>query len=321
MTELAPVIPIFNKYYSDLLKNLKNTCKQIRDSDTESTDKKRPAAVILKAIKSHYATFDHLSTSYFDDFIVNTADFYTRYLEGGNEFLKSGPEGVTFFKDVPLSIVCAILPEVFLVNYVATFGILVHAHKEGFSQEKVNETMEYIRKAQKLTPEDETIASATGGTAAPSDTVLKFVSLMNDETLDAPFLSEFKEIENTSIGKLAKEIVEDLKGDGGIPPLDLLSEGSSDVFAKLFSTVGGKIQNKLSSGELNQQSLMNDVMQLATKLPQMLPAGGLGGMEQMLGGNMTDMIANFQRMMSGSGPQARNLRASQKLKKKLRERK
>ena len=114
-------------------------------------------------------------------------------------------------------------------------------------------------------------------------------------------------MENTTLGKLAKEILEDVDvnklqksmGENG----DVLkSLGDPDSgFGDIISSVSQKMASKLSSGELNQENLMNDAMKFATMMPGMFgnhpnsSQSGKGG-----GANMGNMMSMFADLMSNN---------------------
>jgi hypothetical protein len=143
-------------------------------------------------------------------------------------------------------------------------------------------------------------------------------------------------IENTSLGKLAKEIldevnVEDIQsslGDGDIMKALANPDGG---LMKLLGTVSQKMMSKMTSGELKQETLLTEAMQFATQLggavpPELKNLGNLAsmfnkgsGMDALNnifnakksddsdsdeeGGFNMDMITSLMKnMMAGGGP-------------------
>jgi hypothetical protein len=94
-------------------------------------------------------------------------------------------------------------------------------------------------------------------------------------------------MEDTMLGKLAKEILEDVDvdklqksiGDNG----DILKAiGDPDSgFSELISNVSRKMANKISTGELKQENLLQDAIKFASTMPGLFgnagAAGGTGG--------------------------------------------
>jgi hypothetical protein len=81
------------------------------------------------------------------------------------------------------------------------------------------------------------------------------------------------QMEDTMLGKLAKEILEDVDveklqksiGDNG----DILKAiGNPDSgFSELISNVSRKMANKISTGELKQENLLQDAIKFASTMP------------------------------------------------------
>jgi hypothetical protein len=119
-------------------------------------------------------------------------------------------------------------------------------------------------------------------------------------------------MEDTMLGKLAKEILEDVDveklqksiGDNG----DILKAvGDPDSgFSELISNVSRKMANKISTGELKQENLLQDAIKFASAMPGGIfgnaGAGGAAGAGVKQGGgsgnaNQPDM-ASMMNMMS-----------------------
>jgi hypothetical protein len=120
-------------------------------------------------------------------------------------------------------------------------------------------------------------------------------------------------MEDTMLGKLAKEILEDVDveklqksiGDNG----DILKAiGDPDSgFSELISNVSRKMASKISSGELKQENLLQDAIKFASAMPGGIfgnqgagaagGAGATGASKQGGGGNQPDM-ASMMNMMS-----------------------
>jgi hypothetical protein len=152
-------------------------------------------------------------------------------------------------------------------------------------------------------------------------------------------------MEDTMLGKLAKEILEDVDvdklqksiGDNG----DILKAiGDPDSgFSELITNVSRKMATKISNGELKQESLLQDAMKFASSMPGLFGGngsngsngsngGGNGGAAGGMGGGakqpdmagmmnmMSSMMNNkegmeaFKKMMDPTGKQSKGTRTS-----------
>jgi hypothetical protein len=91
-----------------------------------------------------------------------------------------------------------------------------------------------------------------------------------------------QQLETTSLGKLAKEIMGDIdvnevqssiSGGGNI--LESLTNPDGGL-SKLLGTVSQKMMSKMSSGELNQETLLQDALKFSSQLQNMIPKGSNG---------------------------------------------
>lgn len=121
--------------------------------------------------------------------------------------------------------------------------------------------------------------------------------------IDDEFMSS---IENSNIGKLAKEIAEDVNIDdlNIKEPQDLLKglmgngeDGQPPILQKIFSTIGTKITAKMENGELNQQELVSDAFNM---IGQMNNEGGNNPLSSMFN-QMLGQMGNMKGMGKGMG--------------------
>jgi len=123
------------------------------------------------------------------------------------------------------------------------------------------------------------------------------------------------------IGKLAKELAEEISGDlkdflGDEETGELRS--SQDVMKTLLKnpkkmmdlvkTVGKKINKKMEDGEISQEEMMKEATEMFSKMKGM---GGEGGADM---GNMAEMMQNFAKMMGGNGAKVDMNATEQRLK-------
>ena len=122
---------------------------------------------------------------------------------------------------------------------------------------------------------------------------------------------------NSNIGNLAKEISEEINPEdfSSIKNTDdlfgsLLSGKENGGLTKIISQVGNKLQNKLQTGELNEQKLINEATQMMGMLNPSLQkmAGGGGGLGGF--GNLFSAMSG----MAGGGGNKKNRRRRNKRK-------
>lgn len=306
MTEDLPTIEetisrpyVFNQYYWDFIKKVKDAAKAKRDTDTE-------AKHIHKTIKQHYAMFDKMADEHHAAFhATHTDTTWKAYLEAPVDslpgfFEEEAHSAVVLFKgDLTLGQIYRRFSgaERFLMHqYYTLFGILCDPSLVG----EIDSLM-VLMKQFKINAELKSKLDAL-----PDECGIK-VPLMRLYTVHGalagiasnPFLDE---IEQTSLGKLAKEIMSDINLDdlqpdmlssgGGL--MDMLMGGAANGggLGKIISTVSQKMVSKMSSGELNQEDLLKDALGVAAKLPAMMP-GGVGADLSKMG----DLLS----MLSGTG--------------------
>jgi hypothetical protein len=104
-------------------------------------------------------------------------------------------------------------------------------------------------------------------------------------------------LENSSIGRIAKEISEELDISGISKPEDVLNftDPKNNMIGDIVSKVGTKIHNKLTSGELKQDELLSEAFQLLGNFGGKMPGGG----------NLSDLMNNpmMKNMMSAMSKQ------------------
>ena len=140
-------------------------------------------------------------------------------------------------------------------------------------------------------------------------------------------------IENSSIGKLAKEISNEINNEGVLNmdtnmgemdnPMKLLqslmSGDKESGLGKLMHSVTEKLQKKMESGEIKQEDLLKDATKMFT--------GGLGGNNNNSNGmpdisSMMNMMKNMSGMadMFNQGGSTKSRKVRRRLQKKLKKR-
>jgi len=295
---------IFNQYYLDFLKQLKQVAKSAKDKDSE-------ARKVLRSIKTHYERFDKLTEDHRSAYFTELGGFYEalRKTESDEEwkavFKLDEYKEVSVFKGIPFEYVKKYVPLMYIYQYFD----LLSLYQNDMSKEVLEMLVPFVKGvAEYKTEEDLIVAAETK--EIPSETLIVLKRMWRLAHTPAKMsLNELGlgEIENTSIGKLAKEIVDEvnldeIKTELGNNPMDMMSAlTNNNGIGKIVASVGSKIQNKLMSGEINQEMLLQDALSLATKLPAMM--GGMapgGGGSQGLG-DLSGMMSMIQQMASNFG--------------------
>lgn len=286
---------IFNRFYFDLLKKLKNSAKQKKDNSKEARN-------VLRAIKNSYSSYETGSVEhiqYFKDVMSDFLDkYYSTPVEDVDSLLSSEEASAAmFYNQISVSMVAASISDTILLHhYIGIFAILMLE----LSNDDITKALGMLKdmKGKDLTAELESIPNETARFR------IQRLHLVYSHKVANVFSNQFSEIETTSIGKLAKEIMDEVDiskiqnsigEDGDI--FKAIADPNSGI-ASLLGTVSQKMITKLASGEIKQENLLEDAMKFATKLPGMMPGGGSGGMDL---GNMASMMKNLMGGMGGMG--------------------
>lgn len=288
MSEEEQQLKFFNAYYIEFLKTIYDISKSKKDAD-----KKETAVNICKALKREgYGKMDPSSPSYIN--YLNKTGIWTKYaaLEDKKVFTDEFLD-INIYKGITLKNISDVVEEPYFVHHLV--GIL-DIFRENVSDDVgdivklLNKPDEFSQKVEAVT--DETVKEK-----------LLFLSLLHTNHKKNEFSDNLKEIEATSLGKLAKEIMGDLNIDEIQKSMNEPSANIFDSFkdpnsglGKVLSSVSQKMLSKIGSGELNQESLLTDAIDLAGKLPKLMPEG----MGSQLG-NIGEMLAQLQKMSGAAG--------------------
>jgi hypothetical protein len=272
---------LFNQYYFDLLKR----CKDVAKQDKETS---RDARNVLRAIKKHYRSYDSMSREHFDAWCEGNRELAAGYLAADADafdgFLASQAAlAAPWYKDITFNMVAKMQPNAFnLHQYWTLFGILATGEL-GESASKVVDALRAIADAAKY---EAAVAELPDGVRAP----LMRLRAVFDASKAPPGI-DLSGIEDTSLGRLAKEILEDpavqeiqesMKDATGMA--DMFSGDGAGGIVKLMSTVSQKMMSKLATGEIKQENLLDDAMKFASKLQGMVPGNLMGDLMGMAGG-------------------------------------
>lgn len=275
---MTPNIYVFNQYFLTFIKSVKKSAKAVKD-------KNKTAKEILKTINYSYNTYDNKSNQYIESFNIIFTDFIMESL------VNSSNEELTnewFLKNEHLN----------LLNNISIKQIRTILKKNVSLQQFL--LIFYLFKNSDLTEQHiKSIIANLKGTSDENDYPEKYKFIVKQITkisiLEKTGLS-MDDIEDSSIGKLAKEIVEDvdienikksIDENGDI--LSALSDPDNGI-GNLISEVTQKMASKLKNGEIKQDELLKDALGMAGKLPGFNGDGN---------NNNTPDIGNIMKMMSG----------------------
>jgi len=282
-----PNVYIFNQYYVELLKLCKAEAKKVKDDS-------KPARDLLRAIKKHYASFDKLDAGHLTFFRESAGEAIANYMATTDADLDTA--SIWYKGDVTFGTIATLVKTSALQHqYCLLFGLLIQEGVDGAEVVKMLQGEEVMMDS--WSPENVTAMRRLMQVSAE-------VSKANANA-SSPFPG-LEDLESTSLGRLAKEIMEDPEvknlqdamrnmgtGDGA-GPADIFSMlgggGNSEAsggIAKLMGTVSQKMVQKLMSGEIKQETLLQDAMTFAGKMQGMIPGGMMGDLSKlggMLGG-------------------------------------
>lgn len=257
---------VFNQYYFDLLKRVKAWGKQNRPHSKAARD-------ALRAIKEHYATYDLAAEEHLELFAERLAGLRAAYVESDSLEAWREADDALAFRGIPASTLVAAVPPRTLHHFLTTLFSLTFP----LADDEVDAMLRVAR--------DE-----AGAEAAPECIRPLWERLLASAAPEPDMPPELRDIESTSLGKLAREIMDEvdlstlssnISADGG-DILKVLSQPDSGV-AGLLTTVSQKMASKIASGELRQETLLSDAMKLASQLGGAAGGAGAGGLMDMGG--------------------------------------
>jgi len=292
---------IFNQYYIDLLKKLKNIAKKHRlHSET--------AKKVLKSVKDNYQTYDKTSVEYIEFFKEKTATAWDNYVnvekDKCDEWLKDDANSqLEIYKDITLKDIVKLLRNNFITHHY--LGVL-YIYTNELTEDEITAILKELQKVTEETEEGTEITIA-------NDNVKKVLVRLNELKKDniktdggsTDGMPNMDTLKDTTIGKIAKEIIEDI--DLTKLKQSITEEGDifkaiakpDSGFGELFTNVSQKMSSKISSGELSQEAIMNDAMKFASLLPGLFGGGGGGNGGGGDGG--MNMAMNMMQMMMKNG--------------------
>ena len=279
---------IFNQYYIDLIKRIKTSAKNMRESD--DSDDHAFGKSTLKAIKDNYITLDKSSDEYIIYVKSIPEDFWTSYIniddiDAVNDwFLADDVKDVCIYKNISVSSIRKLVKDDYLCHHFFSVFYL-------FMNELSDDDVKMYLSVLQDTKNEVGVADITN--EAHKKLGERLNELKTKKAKDASGTGsgttsggvggiDMSQMEGTMLGKLAKEIMEDVDveklqksiGENG----DILKAiGDPDSgFSELISNVSRKMANKISTGELKQENLLQDAIKFASAMPGGLFGGGSG---------------------------------------------
>ena len=296
---------VFNQYFLTFIKTVKKNAKPLKE-------KKAVARDILNKIHAFYSTFDNKSKDYLEAYSTVFTDFICNPLvdcskEELDKWFEEN-ESLNILNNIPIKNIKVVFKKTTVLHQ---FLLIFHLFKNtDLTEDNIKNIMEKLKGTSTI--EEDLIP----------EKYRRIVNRIGELAIENKTGFTMEDIEDTSIGKLAKEIMEDvdiekvkksINTEGDI--LGALSDPDNGI-GNLISDVSQKMATKLKSGELKQDALLKDALNMAGKLPGMNGGGG---------GNGPD-IGNIMKMMSGmmgggNMPSSRSVQRKMdkktKLKKKL----
>lgn len=288
---------VFNQYYIDLLKRLKSISK--KNKEANELEKIELGRKILKSIRENYVTLDKSSDEYVKYIQTLPDDFWNSYLaledlETANDwFTKEEVKSVCLYEKVTLEMIQKTLKDEYLCHHFITVFYM-------FKDELDEEALTTIVKVLQGSDKEVTIDNIT------NENYKKLLQRLHDmriKNIKDKTSMDMKGIEDTTLGKLAKEILQDVDVDKIQKSISekgdvLKAIGDPDSgFTELITSVSQKMASKISSGELKQESLLQDAMKFASAMPGLFGNNGASSAESDNKPQMPDM-ANMMNMMS-----------------------
>jgi hypothetical protein len=307
---------VFNQYYFDLLKKVKDYSRENKDKPQANT--------IRSSIKTNYSSYDITSSEYRDFFIKNT------------EFVRDTWEkmAINDIKDAKSWLVrediggCHIYEGISLLDVESSirskktffyYFTLLCIFVKDMTEEQVGYVVGLLKNIKNI---DEFVKSLESIEDELLKRHLTFLLYLQRQSVSAATSSNntdenhtnvregidetMQQLETTSLGKLAKEIMSDIdvnevhnsisKGGNILESLTNPEGGLS----KLLGTVSQKMISKMASGEIKQETLLQDALKFSGQLQNMIPkdASGMGGFGDIA--NMMSKVGDLANMMNNN---------------------
>lgn len=298
-------IHVFNQYYFDLLKKVKDVARDLKHKTED-----HGARDILREIKRTYLSYNKGSDEYVEWFRSNmkvfTDGLEKEDFDAAKWFENEDYKTQKPYQGISVDMLCKLIRSKDVLLYY--FILLSIFSDQAITDETVKKLVE-IMKSKKMTPEQ--INDIEGFSLQHKMILLESVQQKQQSSTPKPE-EMFGDIESTTLGRLAKEIMNEVNldeiqqkvgQDGDL--MKALGDPDSGL-TKLLGTVSQKMISKMASGELNQQNLLQDAMKFASTLPNMMSkggagpsqSGGMGGLGDM--GSMLESVSQLAGLFGGN---------------------
>lgn len=268
------IIFTFNKFFYDLVKDLKDISPELKT-----------------LIKPNYKVKNNTTDENFKIFqaSLNKDDVYTTVVESTIDsiFQSDLVKGVEIMKDITVAKVIEHVTDDYhriLKSFVLIFTLLFTLSKNADGEDGnmlFDKTMNIIREMQNNRPFDELLDEIFEDDVKTilnnlDKVIVKKTEIEADQTTEddgsaSASTSGFASmIENTKIGEIAKEISKDIdiSSLNLEKPEDILNFKNNNVLGNIVTKVGSTLQSKFEKGELKHDELLQEAMGML---------GGLGG--------------------------------------------
>ena len=301
---------IFNQYYFAFLKKVKDIARDLKHQQL-TKDPEANYSKLLKAIKTYYANYDTSSEEYLQRFTElelykNWTDNCITTVEDFESWIHDvNTRNINIYEDISIDLIDSITGDT--KRSVLYYNVLIFYI---FSQNLTNEQSTFIVENIKNIAEEDKFKEGLEKVESENiRKILEILRIIHNDTVKSSVETSLKQLEDTSLGKLAKEIMSDINLDemqSMFKDDDVLkSLGNPDGgLQKLLGSVSQKMLSKLASGEIKQDTLLQDAIAFSSQIRNIIPTNGGDGNqnnESGLGGDLLDQLQKMTGAMGGLG--------------------
>ena len=289
---------------------------------------KQQSQDLKNLLRKHYRVVDNTSTAELDRWnTCLTDDIKSRIVSCGERAqLVSAIGELEVFQGCTLSMLVGLLPEAYhdtLMCHVYTLALITLVYRDGNSLEDGDDDGHVLEKVLEAVAASQCSIRGVGDGDKSNEIldddyraivqrIRESVPFKNEDDEGGPEIDMTK-LMDSKIGKLAAEISQeidpahlDMANPMDMLNLQKLADGTSPL-GEIITKVGGKIQGKLASGELNQGELIAEAVNMLklfdknNALGSMFPKPPVDGQQQQL-----PSLADFASMFANMAPPANN---------------
>ena len=303
---------VFNQYYFSFLKKIKDIAREIKHANL-AKDPEASYSKILKAIKTHYASYDTSSSVYVDRFLSNESVISScenwsttvnEYKDVENWCQIESVQNAEFYENILFKDIYTLVKSKEVVYYNLAILFIFSKDLEDVQYQQIVEFIKNIKNKDQSVCEKilELIENVE------IRRLLEVLKETHNVAMISSVDTSFKQLEETSLGKLAKEIMNDINLD----EIQSSLQQDNDIFkslgnpeggfTKLLSSVSQKMISKLASGEIKQETLLQDAMMFSSQLNNIMPGANSSSDDNGLNmGGIGAMFEQLQQMTGGAG--------------------